>query len=253
MSSIGNFDSISKINFDPWSCSLLSYIFSFLYIDVHNDLAHTFLIYKRSQMSDTPPPSATTISTLTVGRIPSVLGRITEVDDQTMTIYTEYGKLMHIFHVVFTDKTGSIQATMWDRTADFRNFLLGEVVEVQNVVAKICHEAFQEFSKIALNFSPSSRIGPPLGNAQQVDYISFPRASIRISRTPPSAPLCSSIDNLGTAEKRPREETNCPAGCDSPSKPFCSLTGKPHSLLCNVCMQSTAGKPFCSDNGLPHV
>ena len=213
-----------------------------------------FFIYRGSLMSGTPPtptPSATTISTLTEGKLTSVVGRITEVDDRPASISTQDGKIIQIFHVVFTDKTGSIQATMWDRTADFRNFRLGDVVEIQNVVAKICGENFQEYGPISINFGRASRIGPLLGSAVQGDIVRFPRTSIRVPRLPSTSPAPSSLAT--PVKKRAREEGTCPAGCDSPSKPFCSLSGKPHAARCDVCQQLTAGYPFCPETGLQHV
>ena len=153
-------------------------------------------------MSGTPPtptPSATTISTLTEGKLTSVVGRITEVDDRPASISTQDGKIIQIFHVVFTDKTGSIQATMWDRTADFRNFRLGDVVEIQNVVAKICRENFQEYGPISINFGRASRIGERCSRRRR------PFPTYVHPRSTPSEHVSRAFNVLG----HPREEA-CP-------------------------------------------
>ena len=196
---------------------------------------------------------ADAIAALLEGKVVSVIGRITEVDDRPIHICTSVGKIIPIYHVVMTDKSGSVQATMWDRTADFKNFRLGDVVELQNVTVKPCREAFQEYGTVAINFGRASRIGPALKHAAQDDFTKYPRASIRFQRTTPS-PSVRTPSTTNTPVKRPRNEgEQCQWGCYTPSKPFCAVNGKPHTARCDFCGEQLATRPFCPDTGLPHV
>lgn len=189
-----------------------------------------------------------TIIALSEGKIVSVIGRITEVDDSRMVIYTQ-DKTIQKFHVVLTDHTGSIKVTIWDRTEYFENFHLGDVIELHDVIAKLCREAFNEYGPISLTFNRGSRIGLLLECAVQSDVTKYPRATNRIPRpqTVSSAPSCSYPPPI---KKRPHEEDACPARCDAPSKPFCLLTGKPHAAHST---NSTAGKPYGSETGPLHM
>ena len=178
------------------------------------------------------------ISTLSEGNVASIIGRITEVDDRPMTITTQDGKVILTHHVVLTDATRSIQMTMWDRTAEFENFRLGDVVVVEDVTARSCEVHFKEYGDLALIFSRGSRIGPPVHASAQGDERLFPRASIRSVIRP---------------TKREQEFDVCRSGCEAPTKPFCARTGKPHAFRCNICRETAASHPFCPDTGLPHV
>ena len=201
--------------------------------------------------------SSNTIASLTEGKVTSITGRITEVDERPISISLQDGKIVSIYHVTITDATMSTQATVWDRNADFVNFRLGDVVTMENVTAKPCKEGFTEYGPLALNFGRTSRIGPPVSAIAQGDVARFPKVSKRQPKPTPamtrSTPASQSSVAVRTPVKRVREEEDCVDGCATPQKPFCSKTGKPHGRRCDLCRENFATHPFCAETGLPHV
>ena len=194
------------------------------------------------------------IADISEGRVRSFVAVITELDEQSITVAvgTE-GRLVPIFHMVFSDPSASVQCTAWDRSSELPRLRVGQFVHVENVVARAVRtQTYADYGPLTINFSRHSKISEVVAsNASE-----FPTTSIR--RVPSitqgstqgstrASPSPYPLSNPQTPTKRAKSEC-----CPDPTEPFCTSTGLPHEVRCQTCGEYLTARLYCAKTGQPH-